>query len=251
MRKRTKLGAFVLAAALCCGSRLSAKSEVTVSDTLSWIEKHRADFRAEWHTSEGPVKWQPEDFKNFDGSRNMFWDRTIKWTYKSDCPRFPKALETDGVTYAISRAVALVGDVTDISEQETTRDATYTKQVWADYEWRLKISQVSPNPIIIDYKEYLKRTNQVDNQTVDAGGYYFVCILPKTGADPDAIVEILHDEKVDDGRGSVSTAKGYRDSVSIAGIATVHDRKMAERLANALGHLIGMMQSQKVSNEPF
>ena len=236
---------------MCFGNRLPAKSEVTIDDTLGWIQKHRTDFLAEWHMTEGPTKYQPDDFKNFSGTRNWFWDRTIRWTYKSDCPSFPKKLGMDGETYAISRAVSLVGNVTDMSEQEVTKDASSTKQIWVNYEWRLKISQVSPNPIVIDYKEYLKRTNQVDNQSVDTGSYYFVCILPKTGADQDAIIEILKDEKVDDGRGNISTSKGYKDTVSIAGIATVQDRKMAERLANAVGHVISMLQNQKQPKEPF
>ena len=250
-RRTLLLGAAGLAAALCGAGGVGAKSDVTLSDTLGWIEKHRTDFRAEWHTSEGPTRWQPEDYKNYTGTRNVFWDQTINWTVKSECPQFSKALESDGETYSVTRAESLVGNETDISEQETYKDAHYTKQIWASYAWRLKIAQVSADPSVMEYKEYLKRTNQVDNQVVDTGTYYYVCILPKAGADPDAIIEIGNDEKLDDGRGNVTTAKGYRERVPIAGIATVQDRKMAERLANAVGHLISLMQSQKQPREPF
>src|ERR1019366_8601549 len=72
------------------GGGLWAKSEATLEDTLKWIEKHRPDLQAEWYTTEGPTKWQPVYFKDFAGTRDWFWERTIKWTTKSDCPRFSK-----------------------------------------------------------------------------------------------------------------------------------------------------------------
>jgi len=247
------MGAIGLALAMGCGTRLAAKSEVTIDETLKWIEKHRADFRAEWHTTEGPTKWQPDDFKNYSGMRDWYWERTIRWTSRSDCPRFNKGLDADGETYSVSRSVSLVGNETDVSEQEATKDATYTRQIGASYTWRLKISQILPDPVVMDYREYLQRTKQVDNQSVDVGSYYYVCILPKPGSDQDAMVEIGDDERVDDGRGNISTEKGYKDAVSIAGIATVQDRKMAERLANAVSHLISLLQNQnqKQPKEPF
>ena len=253
---RAILAAAALAGALCGAGPLGAKPDVTLGATLGWLEKHRADFRAEWHTSEGPTRWQPEDFKNFSGTRNVFWDVTVKWTVRSDGPQFGKALNQDGETYSIARSETLTGEETDLSERDEYKDAHYTRQIWASYAWRFKVSQVRPEPIVIEYKEYLKRTNQVDNQSVDAGTYYYVCILSKEGADPDAIIEIGNDEKLDDGRGNVTTTKGYRDKVAIAGIATVQDKRMAERLARTVGHLISLLQSAKASpkkdeEEPF
>jgi hypothetical protein len=37
----------------------------------------------------------------------------------------------------------------------------------------------------------------------------------------------------------------------MAGIATVYDKKMAERLANAVGHLIRLLQNQEHPKEAF
>ena len=245
------MAAMGLVLALSGGGRLWAKGDPTFDETLKWVEKHRDDLRAEWHTTEGPTKWQPEDFKNYSGMQDWFWDRTIKWTAKSECPHFNKALESDGESYSITRAVAFTGLETDISEQPSTKDASYTKLVEARYTWRVKVSQVVPDPVIMDYKEYLQRTNQTDNRSVDVGAYYYVCIMPKSDANQDAIIEIGDDQRVDDGRGNITTTKGHKQPVSMAGIATVYDKKMAERLANAVGHLIRLLQNQEHPKEAF
>jgi hypothetical protein len=233
------------------GGGLWAKSEATLEDTLKWIEKHRPDLQAEWYTTEGPTKWQPVDFKDFAGTRDWFWERTIKWTTKSDCPRFSKGLESDGESYSITRAVFRSGIGTDISQQEATKDASFTRQTWASYTWHLKVTQLSPDPIVIDYKEYLRRTEQTEDRSVDAGTYYYVCIFPKSDADQDAIIETLSDQKIEDSRSSGSIAKGYNKAVSFAAIAAVRDKKMADRLASAVGHLIVLLQTQKQPKEPF
>ena len=252
-RRNIILGAICLTLAMCCGNRLWAKSDATLEETLKWIDKHRADFQAEWHTTEGPTRWQPEDFKDFAASRNIYWDRTIRWTAKAECPRFGKAIEADGETYCITSAISFVGNVTDKSEQESTKDAISTRLVSASTTWRLKMSQVLPDPVVLEYKDYLQRINQTANLTVDVGTYYYVCILPKSGADQDAIIEVMNDQKSDDGQGNVSIVKGHSDAVSIAGVAAVHDKRMAERLANAAGHLISLLQAQnqKQPKEPF
>jgi len=238
------IGAIGLTLGLSLASRLSAKSDATLDETLKWIERHRADFQAEWHTADGPTRWQPEDFKNFTDSRNLFWQRTIKWTGRSESPHFSKGLETDGESYSITSAISFLGNVTDKGEQAATRDKSFTRQVSATYTWRLKISQISPDSVVMDYRDYLKLTNQTDNPSVDLGTYYYVCILPKPDAEKDAIVEITNDQRTDDGQGIVSIVKGHTEAAPIAGIAAVQDRKMAERLANAVGHLVGLLQAQ-------
>jgi hypothetical protein len=253
VKRSILLGAISLTLAMSCGNRLWAKSDVTVDETLRWIDKHRSDFQAEWHTVDGPTRWQPEDFKDFADSRNIYWDRTIRWTAKAECPRFSKALESDGETYSITSAVSFVGNVTDKSEVETTKDASSTRQVRASNTWRLTLSQVLADPVVLEYKDYLKRINQAANLTVDVGTYYYVCVLPRPGADQDAIIEVMSDQKCDDGQGNVTIVKGHSEAVSIAGIAAVHDKKMADRLANAVGHLMGLLQAQnqKQPKEPF
>jgi hypothetical protein len=241
-----------MAISMSCGSGLSAKSDVvTLDDTLKWIEKHHGDLRAEWHTIEGPTKWQPDDFKDFAGTRDWFWDRTIKWTTKSESPKLGKGLETDGETYSITRAVSFSGSETDVSDQEATKDASYTRQVGASYTWLLKISQVSSLPVVLEYREYLQRLDQKDDRTVDVGTYYYVCIFPKPDADPSAIIQIDNDQTIDDGRGNVTVAKSHRIAVAFAPIATVHDKAMADRLAGAVGHLVGLLQAQGKPKEPF
>jgi len=251
MKRAISLGAAALALALFCSGRLSAKSDTSLAETLRWIDKHSGDFQAEWHTVDAPTRWQPEDFKNFEGSRDVYWQRTVRWSAKSDCPRFSKALEADGETYVIARAISFVGDVTDKAEQETSKDASYTRKVSASYAWRLKMSQVSPDPVVMDYKEYLKRTNETDDQSVDTGTYYYVCILPKEGAGKDAIILVVNDQRTDDGQGHVTMNPGHREPVSIAGIAAVPDRKMADRLATAVGHLMSLLHAQNQPKEPF
>jgi hypothetical protein len=251
MKGKIPMAAVGLALAMSTGGRLSAKSDVTFDDTLKWIDKHRSDLRAEWHTVEGPTKWQQEDFQKYSGMQDWYWDRTVKWTAKSECPRLEKGLATDGETYSITRAVSFVGLESDISEQPTTKDANYTEQTQADYTWRLRVSQISPDPIVLEYREYLHRVEQPDDRTVDVGTYYYVCIVPRPDADPDAVTEIENDQKIDDGRGNIKINKGHRLAVSIAPIATVRDKKMAERLANAVGHLINLLQTQKSPKEAF
>ena len=251
MRGKIMLVAAGLPLALSFGNRLSAKSETSFDDTIKWIDKHRADLRAEWHTVEGPVKWQPEDFKKYSGTQDTFWDRTIRWTTKSECPHFDKGLAPDGESYQISRAVTFVGLGTDISEQPTNKDASYTIQSDATYSWKLKVSQISPDVLVLEYKDYLHRIGQDDNRTVEVGTYYYICIVPRPDADVDAIIETESDQKMDDGRGKIGTIKGHKVPVSIAGVATVSDKKMAERLGNAVGHLINLLQNQRQPKEPF
>jgi hypothetical protein len=251
MKGKTIIGAIGLALAMSSGIRLWAKSDATLDETLKWIDKHRADLQAEWQTTEGPTKWQPEDFKDFAGTRDWFWERTIKWTHRSDCPHFSKGLESDGESYSITRAVFRSGIGTDVSQQEATKDASFTRQTSASYTWHLKVAQVAPDPIVIDYKEYLRRTEQTGNLSVEAGTYYYVCILPKPDADQDAIIETLSDQRIEDSRGNGSIAKGYNKAVSFAAIAAVRDKKMADRLASAVGHLISLLQTQKQTKEPF
>lgn len=251
IKGRFTLGAVGLAVSMSLSHGLSAKSDTTLDDTLKWIDKHRGDLRAEWHTTEGPAKWQPDDYKNFESTRDSFWDRTIKWTAKSDCPRFSKAMESDGETYTITRAVTFIGNETDIGEQESTKDASYTRQVGASYTWRLKLSQVSADPVVLDYKQYLKKINQPDDRTVDVGTYYYICIFPKPDADPDAIIQVDNDQTADDGRGNVTTTKGHKGPVAFAAIATVYDKKMADRLVSAVSHLLGLVQAQGKPKEPF
>ncbi|HXQ80586.1 MAG TPA: hypothetical protein VN775_04685 [Opitutaceae bacterium] len=246
MKGNIILGAIGLALGMSCGGRLWAKSDATLDDTLKWIEKHRADFQAEWHTADAPTRWQPEDFKNFSESRDLYWVRTITWTGRSECPHFNKALEADGESYSITSAISFVGNVTDKGEKEATKDKSFTRQVSASYTWRMKISQISPESVVMDYRDYLKLTNQTDNPSVDLGTYYYVCILPRKDAEKDAIVEIFNDQRTDDGQGIVSMVKGHAEAATMAGIAAVHDRKMAERLANAVGHLIGLLQAQSL-----
>jgi hypothetical protein len=251
MKGKIAIGAIGLAMSMACAGLYAKSDVVTLDDTLKWIEKHHGDLRAEWHTIEGPVKWQPEDFKDFAGTRDWYWDRTTKWTAKSECPKFTKGLETDGETYIITRAVSFAGNETDVSEQEATKDASYTRKADASYTWRLRISQISKEAKAIDYKEYLQQTNQADDRTVDVGTYYYVCIYPKPDADPNAIIQIANDETDDDGRGNVTTVKSHGSPVSFAGIATVHDKAMADRLATAVGHVISLLQAQGKPKEPF
>lgn len=245
------LGAVCLILSFSAASRLCAKSEATFDETVKWIEKHRADLRAEWRSVEGPIKWQPEDFQNYSGMKDWYWDRTIKWTSDSECPIFGKGLDGDGEHYTISRAVSHIGSGTDVSDQEGTKDASYTWTKGVTYTWRLKVSEISTDAVVMDYKEYLQRTGQSDNRTVEVGTYYYVCIMPAPDAEADAIVEMESDQRLVDSRGPVSVVKGYKTPVSFAGVATVHDRKMADRLATAVGHLISLMQVQKRPKEPF
>jgi hypothetical protein len=240
-----------IAVSILAALALAAKSETTVADTLKWIGKHKADFQAEWHWVEGPVQWQPDDYKDYPSTKDLFWDRTIHWTTKSDCPQFNKDLESDGISYLITRPVVMEGDVTDVGEQESTKNASYTRQTAASITWRLRIAQISAEPEVIDFKEYQKRTNQNDNRTVDVGTYYYICIHPKATADPDAIVQIDNDQTVNDGRGHVTVVTGRKNAVAFAGVATVHEKAMADRLANAIGHLISLLQAQAKPKEEF
>jgi hypothetical protein len=252
IKGRITKGAIGLALTISCASGLSAKSDVTLEDTLKWIDKHHADLRAEWHTTEGPVRWQPDDFKDFAGTKDWFWDRTIRWTAKSECPKLGKGLETDGETYSITRSVSFTGNETDVSEQEATKDASHTRQVESSSTWRLKISQISPEPKVLEYKEYLQQLNQKDERTVDVGTYYYVCIYPKPDAGVDAIVQVENDKKSDDGQGHVTVEKSHViGAVAFAPIATVHDKAMADRLSTAVGHLIGLLRAQEKPKEPF
>jgi hypothetical protein len=240
-----------IAVSILAALGLAAKSETTVADTLKWIGKHKADFQAEWHTVEGPIQWQPDDYKDYPSTKDLFWDRTIHWTTKSDCPQFNKELESDGLSYLITRPVVLEGDVTDIGEQESTKNASYTRQTATSITWRLRIAEISAEPEVIDFKEYQKRTNQNDNRTVDVGTYYYICLHPKANAEADAIVQIDNDQTVNDGRGHVTVVAGRKNAVAFAGVATVHEKAMADRLANAIGHLITLLQSQGKTKEEF
>jgi hypothetical protein len=251
MSGHAKQGMLSLAVAILGLAGVAAKTETSLADTLKWIAKHKSDFQAEWHTVEGPFKWQPDDYKDYASTRELFWDRTIQWTTKSDCPQFNKELDGDGLTYEITRAVTLIGNVTDVGEQTSTKDASYTRQTATSITWRLKIAEISPEPEVIDYKEYQKRTNQNDNRTVDIGTYYYICIHPKSDAEPDAIVQVDNDQTIEDGRGHTTVVKGRKNVVAFAGMATVHDKIMADRLANAIGHLITLLQSQGKPKEEF
>ncbi len=250
MKGKLTYGAIGAALLLSLSGRLSAKPE-TFGETLKWVEKHRAELRAEWHSTEGPVKWQPDDFQTYSATKDWYWDRTIKWTSDSECPIFSKALDKDGEGYFITRVVTHVGSVTDISEQEAMQDASYTRTAVATYTWRLRVPQILPEAVVMDYKEYLQKTEQADNRTVDGGTYYYICILPSPNADVDAIVESEDDQKVIDSRGPVSVTKGYKRPVSFAAIATVRDKKTADDLATAVSHLISLLQAQKKPKGPI
>ncbi len=250
MKGTLKTGMICVALSMICGIPLRAASDPTVDDTLKWVDKHRTELTAEWHLTDGPMKWQPDDFKNFSGTQDYYWDRTIKWDVTSECPRFAKGLEKDGETYSITRALSSVGDVTDISDQEATKDRSHTTKVAASYTWRIKLSQVAPDPVVMDYKEYMRQINHADNRTVDVGTYYYVCIVPKPDADSGAMVEI-DNQVIDDGEGHVTEDKGHEVPAKIASIAAVRDRKMADRLSTAMGHLIRLLQTQKQPKEPF
>src|SRR5579863_416297 len=236
-------GAALLAAA--------AKTETSLADTLKWIGKHKDDLQAEWHTVEGPFKWQPDDYKDYATTRELFWDRTIQWTTRSECPQFSRQLDGDGITYEITRPVALVGNVSDVGEDTSTKDATFVRQTTTSITWRLKINEVSAEPEVIDFREYQKRTNQNDNRSVDVGTYYYVCIYPKKDAESDAIVQVDNEQTVDDGIGHKTVIPSRKNAVAFAGVATVHDKAMADRLANAIGHLITLLQTQGKPKEEF
>lgn len=230
---------------------IAAKTETSLADTLKWITKHHGDLGAEWHTVEGPYKWQPDDYKDFPSSRDLFWDRTIQWTTKSECPQFNRELNPDGITYEITRPVTLVGNVNDVGEQTSTKDGTSIRQTTTSITWRIKISEILPDPEVIDFKEYQKRTNQNDNRTVDVGTYYYVCLHPKADAESDAIVQVDNEQTIDDGIGHKTVVPGRKNAVAFAGVATVHDKAMADRLANALGHLITLLQTRGKPKEEF
>lgn len=230
---------------------IAAKTETSLADTLKWITKHRTDLGAEWHTVEGPYKWQPDDYKDFPSSRDLFWDRTIQWTTRSECPQFNRVLDPDGITYEITRPVTLFGAVSDVGEQTSTKDATSTRLTTTSITWRLKISEITPAPEVIDFKEYQKRTNQNDNRTVDVGTYYYILIHPKPDAESDAIVQVDNEQIVDDGIGHKTAVPARRNAVAFAGVATVHDKAMADRLANAIEHLITLLQSSGKPKEEF
>ena len=250
MKRIIKIGMICLTVSVFPGTALRAASDLTIGDILKWIDKHRTELTAEWHLTDGPTKWQPDAFKDFSGTQDYYWDRTIKWDVTSECPRFARGLEKDGVTYSITRALSSVGEVSDISDQEATKDRSHTARVASSYTWRIKLSQVAPDPVVMDYKEYMQRINHADKRTVDAGTYYYVCILPKPDADPNAMIE-TDAQTTDDGEGHVTADNDLVTPSKIASIAAVRDRQMADRLATAMGHLIKLLQKAKQPKEAF
>ena len=65
MKRIIKIGMICLTVSVFPGTALRAASDLTIGDILKWIDKHRTELTAEWHLTDGPTKWQPDDFKDF------------------------------------------------------------------------------------------------------------------------------------------------------------------------------------------